>query len=160
MTSYTKSSGIWKHWSIRSITNLDISLSLSSMVSSPPRAVWQALSSVLRLIASLLPREAFSFYAVHSEIYTLAANGWYSSPLYAGTPASPGVSAGRGDFFCFNTGICTLDGNGITGSVFGEYVTEVYFCHRFSHIFEGACSRVAEEVFAFARYCIPPVIWW
>ena len=37
--------------------------------------------------------------------------------------------------------------------LFGEYVTEGYFCHRFSHIFEGACSRVAEEVF-----CLCPLL--
>ena len=37
--------------------------------------------------------------------------------------------------------------------LFGEYVTEGYFCHRFSHIFEVAYSRVAEEVF-----CLCPLL--
>ncbi len=31
--------------------------------------------------------------------------------------------------------------------LFGECVTEGSFCHRFSHISEGAYSRVAEEAF-------------
>ncbi len=33
--------------------------------------------------------------------------------------------------------------------LFGECVTESSSCHHFSHIFEGAYSRVAAEVFCF-----------
>ncbi len=37
--------------------------------------------------------------------------------------------------------------------LFGEYVTEGYFCHRFSHIFEGAYPRIAGKVF-----CLCPLL--
>jgi hypothetical protein len=36
--------------------------------------------------------------------------------------------------------------------LFGECVTEGYFCHRFSHIFEGAYPRIAEEVFCLCPF--------
>ncbi len=54
-----------------------------------------------------------SFHAVSNKIYTLST---LTSPLYRGTPASPGVSLGREEVLGLRAGFSALGGNEIAGS--------------------------------------------
>ncbi len=52
-------------------------------------------------------------------LHSFRVNGWYSSPLNKGTPASPGVNLGRVELLVWRAGSGApfrLGGRGITGS--------------------------------------------
>ena len=59
----------------------------------------------------------------------------------------PALAREEVDFLVLIPVIACLVATELRALLFVESVTEGYFCHRFSQIFEGAYSRVAEEVF-------------
>ncbi len=109
--------------------------------------------SVPRLTAVLLHREASSFHAVSSKIYTLAA-------LTVGIhlictqvrPLPPALTWEEGRFWVLKPVFVRWVATELLALLFGECVTEGSFCHRFSHIFEGAYSRIAGEVFCLCLF--------
>ena len=96
--------------------NADISLSESVMVESPSLGILvsafisSSSDNGSPVLGSTLVRASL-WYDAHST----RVNGWYSSPLYAGTPASPGVKRGRVEVLGAEAEFCALGGNGIMG---------------------------------------------
>ena len=97
--------------------NADISLSESVMVESPSLGI---LVSVFISSSSDNGSPALGSIFVRASLkydaHSTRVNGWYSSPLYEGTPASPGVKRGRVEVFGAEAEFRALGGNGIMGA--------------------------------------------
>ncbi len=81
---------------------------------------------------------------MRSEIYTLAALTVGIRLLYTQVhPLPPALAQEEWEFLALKPVFARWMATELRALLFGEYVTEGYFCHRFSDIFEGACPRVA-----------------
>ncbi len=83
-----------------------------------------------------------------SEIYTLAALTVGIHLLCTQVhPLPPALAWEEWKFLVLKPVFAHWVATELLALLFGECVTEGYFCHSFSHIFEDAYPRIAEEVF-------------
>ncbi len=96
-----------------------------------------------------------------SEFYTLPA-------LMVGIPLPcrkvpllpPALAREEVDFLVLKPVIACWVVTELRALLFGENVTEGYFCHCFSKILRVPTRVLRRRSFAFAYYRISPVVWW